>query len=81
MKREETWKWRIRWGGRWSTWDLYRTEAEIRREHPEAIKVEGTMRIRESAETPEELEAAWRATDTRHGIAYPEKNRPSEDGL
>lgn len=40
------WRWRIKWGGRWVKDSLWRTESEIRREHPEATRIDGTERVR-----------------------------------
>lgn len=40
------WRWRIKWGGRWRKDTIWRTEAEVRREHPEAERIDGTERVR-----------------------------------
>jgi len=40
------WRWRIQWGGRWTTGKLWQTEAEVKREHPEATRVDGSERVR-----------------------------------
>jgi hypothetical protein len=42
MREVEKWKWRVRWAGRLTTTRIHYTEAEIRREHPEAIRLDGT---------------------------------------
>lgn len=56
MKTVEKYLWRIRWAGRWTTTRVHFTEAEIRREHPEAERVDASRIL---AEVPEqELSAA-----------------------
>lgn len=60
MKRVEKWKWRIKWGGRWTTTTIARTEEDIRVEHPEAEKVPGTMVLIELPETEDEVQAFQR---------------------
>lgn len=46
LTTEETWRWRVRWGGKMTTMQGHWTEAEIRREHPEAVRIEGSMVLR-----------------------------------
>jgi hypothetical protein len=61
MNTIETWRWRILWGGRWKTAPHHWTEAEIRREHPEAERVPGSMLLRpppDDALTPNHRPAA-----------------------
>ena len=55
MREEELWDWRIQWKGKWTTTTEGVTEAEIRRKHPEAIRVLGSRCIRQKAETSEDL--------------------------
>jgi len=55
MREEVRWRWRIRWGRRWTTTDYHATEEAILRVHPEAMRLEGTMQIAHVAETPEEV--------------------------
>jgi hypothetical protein len=57
VKQIEKWKWRIRWAGRWTTTQIARTEEDIRREHPEAIKVEASRIVVEMPETEAEIQA------------------------
>lgn len=66
------WRWRFQWGGRWVTDKLWRTEDEIRREHPEAVRVDGSERVRvapvpitgsmykPAAEMDPQIAEAWR---------------------
>lgn len=50
MKIVEKWLWKIRWAGRWTTTRTPFTEAEIRREHPEATPVGGSRIVIELPE-------------------------------
>jgi hypothetical protein len=58
MKQVEKWRWRIRWAGRMTTTRVHFTEAEIRREHPEAVRIEESRIVVAQPETDVELEAA-----------------------
>ncbi len=58
MKQIEKWRWRIRWTGRMTTTRAHFTEAEIRVENPEAVRVEGTRVVVEVPETEAERAAA-----------------------
>jgi hypothetical protein len=58
MKQVEKWRWRIRWAGRSTTTRIHYTEAEIRREHPEAVRVDETRVLVAVPDTPQELERA-----------------------
>jgi hypothetical protein len=60
MKTVEKWLWRIRWAGRWTTTRVHFTEAEVRREHPEATKIEGSMVLVELPETEAEIQGSQR---------------------
>jgi hypothetical protein len=64
MKRVERWLWRYRWAGRMVTGRVHMTAEEVKREHPDAVRVDGTMRIIEEPETAEEIRAAMQRTDT-----------------
>lgn len=46
MPAVETWRWRIRWGGKSTTAPGHWTEQEIRREHPDAERIEGSLAVR-----------------------------------
>jgi hypothetical protein len=61
MKQVEKWKWRVIWAGRLTTTRIAYTEAEIRREHPEALKLEGSRIVVDLPETEAEIQAAQRA--------------------
>jgi len=54
MKTEIQYQWRIRWGGKWTTTGHHCTEEAIRREHPEAVRIDATRRERQLAETWDE---------------------------
>lgn len=47
MRTEEHWRWRIKWGGRWKTTRITYTEEHIRKEHPEAIRIEGSLVVQQ----------------------------------
>ena len=60
MRTVEKWKWRIRWAGRWTTTRIAMTEAEIRREHPEATPVDGSRVLVALPDTEAEILASQR---------------------
>lgn len=55
MKTEHTYKWLTKWNGKMSPTRYHCTEEFIRKSHPEAARIEGTLIVREVAETPEEM--------------------------
>lgn len=56
MKTESTYRWRVQDGaGRWYTTRWNATEADIRREHPEAMALPHTRIERQVPETADEL--------------------------
>jgi hypothetical protein len=61
MKTAEKWIWRIRWAGRWTTTLVPFTEDQVRAEHPEAVRVEGSRVMVKLPETEAEIQAAQRA--------------------
>jgi hypothetical protein len=65
MKTVEKWLWRIRWTGRWTTTRVHFTEAEIRREHPEAERVDGSRILVDVPDTEEERQAAQQQRGAR----------------
>jgi len=46
----QKWRWKIRWAGRWTTTQITYTEADVRREHPEATPVDGSRIVIELPE-------------------------------
>jgi hypothetical protein len=73
MKRVERWLWRYRWTGRMVTGCVHMTEEEVKREHPDAVKADGTKRVDEEPETDAEMRARIQGTDTsRLGNSRPE---------
>lgn len=60
MHTVEKWLWRIRWAGRWTTTRIPYTQAEVRREHPEAVRIDGSRVLIELTDTEAEVEAAQR---------------------
>ncbi len=65
MKKIEKWKWRIKWAGRWTTTRIARTEEDIKREHPEATRIEGSGVLVELPENEEEIAAFQRGNGKR----------------
>jgi hypothetical protein len=58
MREEIVYQWRIKWLGKWGLTRYKCTEERIRKEHMEAIMVEGSREVRLLPETPEELAKA-----------------------
>lgn len=54
MKTIELYRWRVLWLGKWTTTRHVATEDEIRREHPEAQRLDHTRELRRSPETDDE---------------------------
>ncbi len=61
MQQIEKWRWKIRWGGRWTSTRIHYTEEQIRREHPEARKIQESRLVVDVPETPAEIAAAEQA--------------------
>jgi hypothetical protein len=51
MREEELWEWRILWEGQWTTTMDGATEAEIRKRHPEAERIDGSRFMRQISDT------------------------------
>jgi hypothetical protein len=65
MRREEHYRWRCRGpGGKAFTTRYHCTENEIRVEHPEAERVEGTLVVRDVPETAEEYARVTQANSS-----------------
>ena len=69
MRHEEVWLGRVRWGRRWVTTKYRCTLEQILIEYPEAVQVEGSMQVREVAETDEERVDALAAQAARKSHA------------
>ena len=54
MKTEIQYRWRIRWSGRWVTTGHHCTEEQIRKEHPEAVRIDDSRRELQVADTFDE---------------------------
>jgi len=54
MISEETFFWQIQWAGTWMLTRTRFTEAAIKREHPEARRVEGSRQLQLTPESPQE---------------------------
>jgi hypothetical protein len=65
MREVEKWLWRIRWAGRTMTTRAHFTEAEIRAEHPEAVRVEASRIVVGIPETTAERDAARQPRGSR----------------
>jgi len=57
MKTEHHYQWLVRWAGKMTKTRHHATEEDIRKLHPEAVRVEGTLIVREVPETHDEY---WR---------------------
>lgn len=55
MRQDELWDWRIKWLGQWTTTINGATEEEIRKKHPEAIRILGSLCVRQIAENLDDL--------------------------
>lgn len=67
MKDEEHWIWMVLYCGKMKRTRFHASEETIRRTHPEAVRVEGTMVVRRIAETEADL-----ATRLNHGVRFQE---------
>ena len=65
MIEEDVFYWQIVWAGRWMTTTTRFTEAAIKREHPEAIRIDDSQQISFTPETPQERSLA---TSMRHKV-------------
>ncbi|MEI7763874.1 MAG: hypothetical protein WCI85_11635 [Comamonadaceae bacterium] len=54
MKTEIQYRWRILWSGHWATTGHHCTEEQIRKEHPEAVRIDDSRRELKVAETFDE---------------------------
>ena len=66
MRREEQYRWKTLWNGKMTPTRYHCTEESIRKEHPEAVRIEGTLIVREIPETDDE----WRARNLAVDSAY-----------
>ncbi len=66
MKIETQYRWRILWQGRWVTTSNHGTEEAIRREHPEAERIDSTRREMWVAETWDERKQSLCNTGAAH---------------
>jgi bifunctional non-homologous end joining protein LigD len=82
MKQVEKWHWRIKWGGRWTSTRIAFTEDQIRREHPEATRIDNTRIVVELPESEAEIQARMRPA--RRGVSgaivIPEPMRATPGG-
>ncbi len=54
MKQVDVYFWQIQWAGRWMTTFTRFTEEAIKREHPEAVRIDDSVQARMVPETPME---------------------------
>lgn len=54
MIQQDVYFWQIQWAGRWMTTFTRFTEEAIKREHPEAIRIDDSREVREIPDTPME---------------------------
>ena len=62
MKTEIQYQWRIKWSGHWTTTGHHCTEESIRKEHPEAVRIDASRRELQIAETLDERKYAMYGT-------------------
>ena len=55
MTTEHHYLWRTKWNGKGSTTRYHCTEEQVRHEHPDAQRVEGSLIVREIPETDAEV--------------------------
>ena len=71
MVTEHQYFWSIQWAGRWMLTRQRFTERAIRQEHPEAVKVDESLEVVYTPETPQErLQAATKARVAEPGVRY-----------
>ena len=66
MKIENTYRWMTKWNGKMSPTRYHCTEESIRKNHPEALRIEDSLIVQEIPETDEEWQARLRAVDTAY---------------
>jgi hypothetical protein len=77
MITEEVFLWQIQWAGTWMVTRTRFTENGIRREHPEAVRVEDSRQVRLTPESPQErLHAASRNMSRTPDVHYQLHRRP-----
>lgn len=64
MREEVTYRWRIQWAGKWTNTTYHCTEAQIRKEHPEAVCLVESKRVDMLPETEAERQEIQRANST-----------------
>ena len=74
MKTEHTYRWLTKWNGKMTPSQHHCTEESIRKQHPEAVRIEGTLIVREIPESDEE----WRARNLAVDSAYIGLNAPKK---
>lgn len=64
MKTEHTYRWLTKWNGKMTPTRHHCTEESIRKTHPEAVRIEGTLIVQHIPETEEEWRVRNLAIDT-----------------
>ena len=70
MNAEEVYFWQIHWAGTWMTTHVRYSESAIKREHPEARRVEGSRQLLLTPESPQDKMAARTAKMRSPDVAY-----------
>jgi len=71
MISEETFFWHIQWAGTWMLTRTRVTESAIKREHPEARRVEGSRQLLMTPESPQErMTAVTNGSDSAPDVRY-----------
>jgi hypothetical protein len=55
MKTVALYRWQVQWLSKWVTTSYLADEETIRRSHPEAVRLDHTLELRELPETSDEL--------------------------
>jgi hypothetical protein len=66
MHVENFYLWKTLWNGKMTTTRHLATEQSIRKSHPEAVRVEGSLVVRQIPETAEEHRQAFIDADTNY---------------
>ncbi len=71
MVTEEVFYWRIQWAGRWMLTTRRFTERDIRKEHPEAIRIDDSRQTVLTPETYQErVQASAAASHSSPDVRY-----------
>ena len=78
MKTEIQYQWRIKWAGHWTTMGHHCTEESIRKEHPEAVRIDDSRREVQIAETFDERKNAMYGSGMARFAGYSPGREPEK---